>query len=240
MKNINEELHKLGRYEYTVSENFSQKVMKRIQKDKFSTKVKQVIPFASLTVAACLVVMICTKTGVGDTLNRSAFSQEVRSGEISRGQESMNINSLDTNQMAGDEVKKEWSEESKWDTSGMLSNVQGGTQNDLQKGTQNVAQSAMPNSTLDENKEVNRVENDRETQVDSLNTFSIDNKISLSSEISNQEKQEILLSTLKQAGYQVEVTEGGLKVKAKMETIQDLLEDVVNLEEQGEWVMIKF
>lgn len=177
MKNINEELHRLNRYEYNVSEDFSKRVMKRIQKDKFSIKLKRVIPFASLTVAACLIVMVYTKVGVDDGIKMNAISTNFSSEELEK--ESSNLDSI-----------------SSYDEAQVLPNEKSNGMQEMYKVTEDAIQ--------------------------------------------GNERAENIISVLKQVGYQVESIEGGLKIKAAKEEIQDLFEEELDLETQGEWTILKF
>ncbi len=64
MKNLIDELHKLDEFEYTVSSDFSKKVMTKIKKDKTSNKISYVISLASVGMVACLAVFMFSNTNV--------------------------------------------------------------------------------------------------------------------------------------------------------------------------------
>lgn len=78
MKNLNDELQKLGEYQYKVSDNFSQRVMKEIHKNHFFTSVKYVISFASIAAVACFAFVLSSHSGLKDQfLNRENDSQKI-------------------------------------------------------------------------------------------------------------------------------------------------------------------
>lgn len=64
MKNLIEELNKLDQEQYNISENFSENVMKKINKQAKTNVISKVIPWASLGIAACMAVVMFTNSNV--------------------------------------------------------------------------------------------------------------------------------------------------------------------------------
>lgn len=193
MKNLNDELHKLSKYEYAVSDDFSKNVMKAIHKDKFSQKIKRIVPYASATVAACFVVMVFTKTGLDKEIQPASFYDISRSGEITEKNSDSDRAFFSSDLASQEDVMEK----------------------EAEKETP-IVENALAEST---------------TGYDELSAY----------DGNYDTLRNYIINTLQESNIQVEEIEGGFRAKATKETIQEILYyDNLEIEEQGEWTIIKY
>lgn len=212
MKNLNEELKKLNEYNYSVSADFSKKVMRRIRKGHLVGSMKYVVSFASLAAVACFAVVLYTNPN----LKGKFFKGNVES-------EYMFISEMNQSAIPNSSSKNDY----------MMNDAE-----IYQDITENIKDNQSDSILFEEEtKGTNRVENTVVEDKFEMNGFTSETDKMGTSESyipnavagSQKNKKEELISKLKKAGFDVTESETGLQVKASKEEMQEL-EDLLKNE----------
>lgn len=211
MKNLNEELKKLNEYNYSVSADFSKKVMRKIRKGHLVGSMKYVVSFASLAAVACFAVVLYTNPN----LKGKFFKGNVES-------EDMFISEMNQNAIPNSSSKNDY----------MMNNAE-----IYQDITENIKDNQSDSILFEEEtKGTNRVENTVIEDKFEMNGFTSETDKMGTSESyipnaaagSQKSKKEELIGRLEKAGFNVTETETGLQVKGNKEEkqkLEDLLKD---------------
>ena len=102
MKNLLDELHKLDEVEYSVSNDFSKKVVSKINKGNKIIVLKRVTSVAMVACLAGFAVFMTNKLGILDRINKAS------SNSMSLSMDSMTMmESIDVDEKTQGEIKKE-------------------------------------------------------------------------------------------------------------------------------------
>jgi len=77
MKNLIDELHELENYNYDVSNDFSEKVMKKIKKDK--NKASYAVSILTTGAIACLAILVCTNSNIRNKFTNISKDSNIES-----------------------------------------------------------------------------------------------------------------------------------------------------------------
>lgn len=211
MKNLIDELHKLDEFEYTVSSDFSKRVMKNIKKDKTSNKISYVISLASVGMVACLSVFMFYNSNIKVSFdeNMESENQTYNTGKYDLALADVttdNANIKESNTGVNG-LKQELRAEA---DSANVNQLKTGdvAHNESFKNDSNIKESVSDNSL---------------------------------SEGANEEAFESIENALKTAKYRYEKVDVGFEVRATKDEISKLLKEISNyiIEEKEGYVLIK-